>query len=65
MKIAVFGLGYVGLSNAIMLAQHNTVIGYDIARDRIALHDRLSPIQDDLVEQYLCATISTSALRPA
>ena len=54
MKIAVFGLGYVGLSNAIMLAQHNTVIGYDIAADRIAkLRDRLSPIQDDLVEQYL------------
>ena len=54
MKIAVFGLGYVGLSNAIMLSQHNTVVGYDISADRVALlSDRKSPIQDDLVEEYL------------
>ena len=54
MKIAVFGLGYVGLSNAIMLAQHNTVIGCDIAAERVEmLSRRQSPIQDDLVEQYL------------
>ena len=37
MKIAVFGLGYVGLSNAIMLAQHNTVVGCDISADRVAM----------------------------
>ena len=54
MKIAVFGLGYVGLSNAIMLAQHNTVIGCDIAAERVKMLSRQqSPIQDDLVEQYL------------
>ena len=54
MKIAVFGLGYVGLSNAIMLAQYNTVIGCDIAAERVEmLSRRQSPIQDDLVEQYL------------
>ena len=54
MKIAVFGLGYVGLSNAIMLAQHNTVVGCDISADRVAmLSQRRSPIEDALVEQYL------------
>ncbi|MDG5747258.1 nucleotide sugar dehydrogenase [Qipengyuania sp. XHP0207] len=54
MKIAVFGLGYVGLSNAIMLAQQNAVVGYDIAPARVAmLNERRSPIQDDLVEEYL------------
>ena len=40
MKIAVFGLGYVGLSNAIMLAQHNTVIGCDIAAERVEMLSR-------------------------
>ena len=54
MKIAVFGLGYVGLSNAIMLSQHNEVVGCDISASRVAmLADRRSPIQDDLVEEYL------------
>ena len=54
MKIAVFGLGYVGLSNAIMLAQHNTVVGCDVSPERVAmLAERRSPIQDELVEQYL------------
>ena len=54
MKIAVFGLGYVGLSNAIMLAQHNSVVGCDVSADRVAmLEKRRSPIQDDLVEEYL------------
>ena len=54
MKIAVFGLGYVGLSNAIMLARHNAVVGCDIVSDRVALlNARRSPIQDDLVEEYL------------
>ena len=54
MKIAVFGLGYVGLSNAIMLSQHNTVVGCDISPERVAmLQERHSPIQDELVEEYL------------
>ncbi len=54
MKIAVFGLGYVGLSNAIMLAQHNTVVGCDVSIERVAmLAERTSPIQDELVEEYL------------
>ena len=51
MKIAVFGLGYVGLSNAIMLAQYNTVVGCDVSPERVAmLTERRSPIQDELVE---------------
>ncbi|MXO95875.1 nucleotide sugar dehydrogenase [Erythrobacter aquimaris] len=54
MKIAVFGLGYVGLSNAIMLSQHNRVVGVDVSAERIAmLRNRQSPIQDGLVEEYL------------
>ena len=54
MKIAVFGLGYVGLSNAILLAQHNRVVGYDVSPARIELLGRRqSPIQDELVEEYL------------
>ena len=54
MKIAVFGLGYVGLSNAIMLSQHNSVVGVDVSAERIAmLRERKSPIQDELVEEYL------------
>ena len=54
MKIAVFGLGYVGLSNAIMLAKRNAVVGCDIVSDRVEmLNARRSPIEDDLVEEYL------------
>lgn len=54
MKIAVFGLGYVGLSNAIMLSQHNTVVGCDVSQARVdLLANKESPIKDDLVEEYL------------
>ncbi|WP_324827099.1 nucleotide sugar dehydrogenase [Qipengyuania zhejiangensis] len=54
MKISVIGLGYVGLSNAIMLSRHNSVTGCDISAERVALlNSRQSPIRDDLVEEYL------------
>ena len=54
MKIVVVGLGYVGLSNAVLLAQHNEVIGVDIAQDRVdALNRRKSPIIDQELSQYL------------
>ena len=53
-KIVVVGLGYVGLSNAVLLAQHNEVIGVDISKDRVdALNARRSPIIDAELSQYL------------
>lgn len=53
-KIAVVGLGYVGLSNAVLLAQHNKVIGVDISQDRVdALNARRSPIIDAELSRYL------------
>ena len=56
MKIAVFGLGYVGLSNAVLLAQHNDVIAYDIDTHRVAmLNEGVSPIADAEIEDYLHA----------
>ena len=54
MKIVVVGLGYVGLSNAVLLAQHNEVIGVDIAQERVdALNARKSPIVDAELSDYL------------
>ena len=54
MKIAVFGLGYVGTSNAVLLAQHNQVVAVDISEDRVALvNDRKSPIIDAELERFL------------
>lgn len=54
MKIAVFGLGYVGLSNAVLLAQHNEVVAVDISADRVELlNARKSPIADAELEQLL------------
>ena len=54
MKIVVVGLGYVGLSNAVLLAQHNDVIGVDIAQERVdALNARKSLIIDAELSAYL------------
>ena len=54
MKIVVVGLGYVGLSNAVLLAQHNEVIGVDISQERVdALNARKSPIIDGELSEYL------------
>lgn len=54
MKIAVAGSGYVGLSIAILLAQHNTVTAVDIIPEKVDLiNNRKSPIQDDYIEKYL------------
>lgn len=53
-KIVVVGLGYVGLSNAVLLAQHNEVVGVDIARARVdAVNARSSPIIDAELSKYL------------
>jgi UDPglucose 6-dehydrogenase len=54
MKIVVVGLGYVGLSNAVLLARHNEVIGVDISQERVdALNARQSPIIDAELSKYL------------
>ena len=54
MKIAVAGTGYVGLSIATLLAQHNTVTAVDIIPEKVDLiNNRKSPIQDDYIEKYL------------
>lgn len=54
MKIAVAGLGYVGLSNAVLLAQHNTVMAVDIDQTRVDIvNDRKSPIVDTDISDFL------------
>lgn len=54
MKIAVAGIGYVGLSLATLLAQHNEVKAVDIIPEKVELiNNKKSPIQDDYIEKYL------------
>ncbi len=54
MKIAVAGLGYVGLSNAVLLSQHNEVVAIDLVPEKVALvNARQSPIEDPEIEDYL------------
>lgn len=74
MKIVIVGTGYVGLSNAILLAQHNSVTAVDIDAAKVDLiNQRKSPIQDQEIEHYLesveldltAVTDGTSAIRDA
>ena len=54
MKIAVAGTGYVGMSMATLLAQHNEVVAVDVIPDKVEkINNRISPIQDDYIEKYL------------
>lgn len=54
MKIAVAGTGYVGMSIATLLSQHNHVVAVDIVPERVEkVNNRISPIQDDYIEKYL------------
>lgn len=54
MIIAVAGIGYVGLSLAILLAQHNEVYAVDIDEEKVRLvNNHKSPIQDEYIEKYL------------
>lgn len=53
MKIAVAGTGYVGLSLAVLLAQHNDVTAVDIVEEKVNLiNKRISPIRDEYIEKY-------------
>ena len=57
MNIVVVGAGYVGLSNAVLLAQHNHVVACDIMEEKVKLiNDRRSPIVDKELEDYLANT---------
>ncbi len=54
MKIVVVGLGYVGLSNALLLAQHNEVVALEVITDKVTLiNSKESPIEDTEIEQFL------------
>lgn len=54
MKIAVAGTGYVGMSLATLLAQHNEVVAVDVVPEKVEkINQRISPIQDEYIEQYL------------
>ena len=54
MKIAVIGIGYVGLSNSILLSQHNEVVALDIDKEKIKLlNEKISPIEDNEISYFL------------
>jgi len=65
MKITVVGLGYVGLSNAVLLSQHNEVVALDIVKEKVDMvNERKSPIIDEEIEEYFrTKTLNLKATR--
>lgn len=60
-KIAVAGTGYVGMSIATLLAQHHEVVAVDVVPEKVEkINQKISPIQDDYIEQYLSEKKLTS-----
>ena len=61
-KITVAGTGYVGLSIATLLAQHNDVVAVDIVQDRVDMvNRRQSPIHDDYIERFFAEDVKLRA----
>ena len=64
MKIAIAGTGYVGLSNAVLLAQNNQVVTLDIIEDKVKqINSGVSPIDDDMIQEYLPKVIDSGQLK--
>lgn len=58
MKISVAGTGYVGMSIATLLAQHNEVTAVDVVPERVDMvNHKKSPIHDDYIEEYLATKL--------
>ena len=54
MKIAVAGLGYVGMSMSVLLSQYNEVVAYDVVKDKVdKVNKKISTVKDKEIEEYL------------